>query len=341
MEDLKNKEFLTNPNLKLKEIIKEMDCCFGINDIFDIYYNRKENNELYLISADKNYSISITRIRDKQLIKSLKLTKNSDIKMIRHFYNEKNDKDYLICSFKGSNIKIVDLSNNYTLIYSLQIEYSKNSIIYSALLYFSEINGNYIITSSNCNENNDFTKIYNFNDGEFIQNLEKTNRVDIYYLLLWNKDNKDYLIQCSLGYVFIHNLENKKLFTILRKEDKSTIHNSACLIKNEGIDYLYVVNINGLIDVWNLNTFQLKQSIQYLKSYFYHIISWNKRYILVAEKLNCSIIVIDTMYNRVISVYKDIHKSFVNSLKKIDHPIYGESLLSCDLDNKILFWTHC
>ena len=341
MEDLKNKDFIKNPNLKLKEVIKEMDCCFGINDIFDVYYNRKENNELYLISADKNYTISIIRIRDKKLVKSLPCTQNKEIKMIRHFYNNKYNKDFLISSCKGSEIKIWDLSNNYNLIHSLKIDYSQNSIIFSGLLYFSENNGDYIITCSNCNENNDFTKIYNFNDGNFIENLENTNRFDIYYLLLWNRDeNNDYLIQCSLGTIFIHNLQNKKLFQILRKENKSTIHNSACLIKNDGTDYLYVVNVNGLIDVWNLNTFQLKQSIEYFKSYFYHIISWNKRYILVAEKSNSSILVIDTMYNRVISVFKEIHKSFVNSLKKIDHPIYGESLLSCDFDNKILLWTH-
>jgi hypothetical protein len=340
MEDLKNKDFTTNPNLKFKEIFKKIDCCFGINDEFDIYYAHNENNELYLISADINYTISITRLRDKKLVKSLSTEGKQQIKMIRHFYDKKNNKDYLISTFKNANIKIWDLSNNYNLIHSKKIDYSENSIIFSSILYFSE-NGDFFITSSNCNDNKDFTKIFNFNDGNFVANLTDTNRVDIYYMLLWNNNNIDYLIQCSLGIILIHNLENKQLFHILRKNGNSTIHNSACIVKNkDGDDFLYVGNVNGLIDIWDLKNFNLKKSIKYFKSYFYHMITWNQRYILVAEKSNCSIIIIDTLYNRVISVLKEIHTSFVICLKKINHPLYGECLLSSDLDNQIYLWTH-
>ena len=340
MEDLKNKEFKTNPNLKFKEIFKKIDCCFGINDVFDIYYSHNENNELYLISASTNYTISITRLRDKKLVKSLSIKGNQEIKMIRHFYNKKNNKDYLISTLKNANIKIWDLSNNYNLILSKKIDYSENSIIFSSILYFSK-NGDFFITSSNCDENEDYTKIFNLNDGNFLANLENTNRIDIYYILLWNNNNIDYLIQCSLGKILIHNLENKQLFHILRKTEKGTIHNSACIVKKkDGNDFLYVGNVNGLIDIWDLKNFNLLKSIKYFKSYFYHMISWNQRYILVAEKLNCSIIIIDALYNRVISVLKGIHSSFVICLKKINHPIYGESLLSSDLDKQIYLWTH-
>ena len=295
MEDLKNKDFKTNPNFTFKEIFKEIHCCFGINDVFDIYYSHNENNELYLISADNNYIISITKIKDKKLVKSLSTEGNQQIKMIRHFYNKKNNKDYLISTLKNAVIKIWDLSDNYNLIHSKKIDYSENSIIFSSILYFSE-NGDYFITSSNCDKNQDYTKIFNFNEGNFIVNLENTNRIDIYYMLIWNHNKIDYLIQCSLGIILIHNLENKELFHILRKTENSTIHNSACLVKNKnGEDFLYVGNINGLIDVWDLKNFQLKKSIKYFKSYFYHMISWNKRYILVVEKSNYSIIIIDAL----------------------------------------------
>ena len=339
MEELKNKDFEKNPNLEFKEIIKEMDFCFGINDIFDIYYDKKQNNELFLISADKNDSISITRIKDKKLIKSIPRGFKKSIKMLRHFYSPIKTTDYLISSFSNSILKIYDLSNNYNLIHTIDVDYSSNSIIYSSLLYFSE-KGDFLITSSNSNENNDYTKIYDFSNGALVENINFTNRVDIYYLLLWNKENNDYLIQCSIRDIYLYNFENKDI-TVLHKNENSTIHNSACLVKkNDGIDYLYVGNVNGLIDVWNLQNYNLEQSIKYSKSYFYHLISWNNRYILVAEKMNCSIIVIDTEVNKVVSVYKDIHQSFVVSLKKIMHPIYGECLLSSDLNNEIYLWTH-
>ena len=339
MEDLKNKEFEKNPNLAFKEIIKDIDCCFGINDVFDIYYDQKQNNELYLITADKNYSISITRIKDKKLMKSIPSGQKNQIKMLRHFHSPKNNNNYLISSFSKSILKIYDLSNNYNLIHIINPNYSQNSIIYSSVLHFSQ-KGDFIITSSNSDDvNKDYTKIYDFSNGNFLENIDFTNRVDIYYLLLFKKDDNDFLIQCSMRDVYLYNFESKDLF-ILRKNENSTIHNSACLVKNNGIDYLYVGNVNGLIDVWNLNNYKLEQSIKYLNCYFYHLISWNNRYILIAEKTNCSIIIIDTMLNKVVSVIKDIHQSFVISLKKIIHPIYGEGLLSSGFDNKIYMWTH-
>ena len=69
------------------------------------------------------------------------------------------------------------------------------------------------------------------------------------------------------------------------------------------------------------------------------MITWNQRYILVAEKSNCSIIIIDTLYNRVISVLKEIHTSFVICLKKINHPLYGECLITQGkYDDQIKLW---
>ena len=338
MEDLKNREFITNPNLKLNSIVKQMKCCWGINDIFDIYYSFNENNELYLITADDNSAISITRLRDNQLVKSLGGNKGN-INMIRHFYNQKNQRDYLIVSFKDSNVKLWDLTDNYNLKYSLNIHYSENTSIFSCLLYFPENYDDYLITSSNNNEGEDYTKIYNFENGSFIKNLENTNRVDIYYLLLWNKnDDKDYLIQCSNRCVLIHDLKTKELMKIFQSEN-STIHNSACIIRKNNIDYLYVGNVNGIIDIWDLNNLQQKGIITYKKSYFYHLISWNNKYILVAEKFSGCIVVIDTTLNKVINVIK-VDETFVNSLKKMNHPIYGESLLSYDFNNKIILWSH-
>ena len=169
--------------------------------------------------------------------------------------------------------------------------------------------------------------------------MENTNRVDIYYLLLWNKnDDKDYLIQCSNRCVLIHDLKTKELMKIFQSEN-STIHNSACIIRKNNIDYLYVGNVNGIIDIWDLNNLQQKGIITYKKSYFYHLISWNNKYILVAEKFSGCIVVIDTTLNKVINVIK-VDETFVNSLKKINHPIYGESLLSYDFNNKIILWSH-
>lgn len=333
----KNNEFITKPNLTKKLDIIKMECCFGINDIFDIYYSKNDNNELYLIYPGDDFKIIIMRLKDKKKIKELIGHKEKSIRMIRHFYNPNVQKDYLI-STNSNIVKVWDLSNNYNLLYSLEIKYSENTLIYSCLLYFSN-NVNYLITSSNENYQQDYTKLFNFSDGKFISDLEKTNTKEIYYLLLWNKNENDYLIQCSNSQILIHNIENKKLFKILKDESNSSNHNSACLSKKGEIDYLYVSTVRGLINIWNLNNFELKGSIKYFNHYFYHIINWSNMYLLIADKSNNSILIIDTTNDIVISVLSNIHESFVIGLKKIYHPLYGESLLSSDIEGKIILST--
>ena len=48
-----------------------MNFSFCINDIFDIYNNKNNNNELCLIFPSDNFTIKITRLLDNHLIKSL------------------------------------------------------------------------------------------------------------------------------------------------------------------------------------------------------------------------------------------------------------------------------
>ena len=330
-----------NPNFHLNSILKQMNDCFGINDIFDIFYDKKNNNELYLISPCKGFLIEITRLRDNQLIKLLK-GHDGKISLIRHFFDERKQINYLVSSGKKSKVNVWDLTNNYNLLFSLNVDYSENSIIFSCVLFFSENKGNFLIVSSNENSHKDFTKIYDFENHQLIANLEATNFAEIYYLLLWNNGEKDYLIGTSIGRVLIHNLETKELFHILNSP-KISVQNSACLIKSSQtnkIDLLSVSTVSGNIDFWDLNTFKIKFSIKYNKSYFYHLINWNNRYLIVAEKFNSLILIIDIVIRKIITSIKDNNDQFVVSLKKINHPLYGHSLLSSDLNNTITLWTN-
>ena len=70
------------------------------------------------------------------------------------------------------------------------------------------------------------------------------------------------------------------------------------------------------------------------------MINWFDRYIIVGEKTNSSIIVIDLIQRRVITVIKNNNGNSVISLKQINHPLFGQSLLVSDLGLKISLWTH-
>ena len=332
---------MENPNLHFNSEIDQMQCCFGINDIFDIYYDQNNNNELLLIYPSENFIIKVIRLKDNQLVKTLEGHKGK-IRSIRHFKDNINQKDYLISSGSPKVVNIWDLTDNYKLLFSLNINYSQNSIIYSCALFFSENKGNYLITSSNENSNEDYTKIYDFNTQNLIANLESTNQIEIYHLLLWNNETNDFLIESGTGLILIHNLETKKLTHVLRNNDRS-IKNSMCLVNNPDsnkLDLLCSTTLNGLIDFWDLGKFQHKFSIKYRNSYFYDVINWFDRYIIVGEKTNSSIIVIDLIQRRVITVIKNNNGNSVISLKQINHPLFGQSLLVSDLGLKISLWTH-
>ena len=63
---------------------------------------------------------------------------------------------YLISASKKSVVKVWDLTNDYNLLFSLNADYSENTKIFSCIALFTENKENYLITSSNENQKNDF-----------------------------------------------------------------------------------------------------------------------------------------------------------------------------------------
>ena len=84
-----------------------------------------------------------------------------------------------------------------------------------------------------------------------------------------------------------------------------------------------------------------------------HIIEWNKKYIIVADFNNKSFKIIDIDNNSIYNInpehLKELacsiyninpeHKDKLACVKKINHPKYGESLLSAAEDKTIKLWT--
>ena len=104
-----------------------------------------------MICPSDNYSLSITRLRDNQLIKSLE-GHEGQISFVKHFYNKNKKKDYLISACKKSVVKVWDLTDDYNLLFSLNVDYSENTKIFSCIALFTENKENYLITSSNENK---------------------------------------------------------------------------------------------------------------------------------------------------------------------------------------------
>ena len=315
------------------------DC--GWNDMFEIFISYKDNKE-YLVSPNaNNYNINIFRLIDNQQMKSLKGHKN-DIRTIRYFINNKNKNEYLISGDNDKRVIIWDITNNYNLKYNIDTKYGHK--IYSSLLIFpNNMNDNYIITSTynySGNDEDSATKIYLLNDEyKFIKYINNTNKNAIYYLLSWyNKKNKKYyIIQFSYMKILINNLLEDELYSELIHEPE-TDHFSGFIYYKDNNDYLCSSSGNGYINIWDLYNKNIFKVIDTKGCILSNIIEWNKKYIIAAD-VNNKIIKIVNIENDLITDIKSGHTDKLFCIKKINHPIYGESLLTAANDKTIKIWS--
>ena len=340
-----------NPqNLKLKQDIVTTNTKGGLNDIFEVFTSLKDKT-LFLVSPNKNnFNLDLITLIDNKLKISLKghLKKVTNV---RYFLNIFTNEDYLISSDESGIVNLWDISNNYSKKYSIDTNY--NDIIYSCLLVFTNNenfessnndNKGYIITStygiSDENEKSS-TKIYSMeNNGEFMNYFSNTNNNSIYYLLSWfnKKNNKYYIIQFSHMKIFVNNLLEEELYAELTQEQKLSHYSGFIYEIDENKCYLFSSSKNGFINVWNLYKKNLVHNINVNGSILCHIIQWDDKYAIVADYNGKSFKIIDIQSYYIVKDINGGHNKEVKTIKKINHPIYGDSLLSAGNDYTIKLW---
>ena len=146
-------------------------------------------------------------------------------------------------------ITLWDIQNDFNILYDIKPGYSGK--IYSCLLVFEIEDINYLLTSST--GSNDYTKKYNINSGEFIENINNTNNNYTYYLLYWfnKKNNENYIIECCENKTSIHNLLKDEIYAEL-KTQKEGRHFSGFIYNKNDNDYLCNGSGNGYINIWDL-----------------------------------------------------------------------------------------
>ena len=312
----------------------------SLNELILPYKSEFEKYNKILIKGSKIMKNDGELLYNKKII-SLQ-GHNNTIRTIRYFMNIKNKKEYLISADKNKIVIIWDITNNYNILYNINTNYGDD--IYSCLLIFSNNdNNNYIITSTyNTSSNIDksSTKIYSLNNGKFIKYINNSNNYIIYYLLSWYniKDNKYYIIEFANNKIVINNLLEDKLYSELIQQPEDD-HYSGFIKNKDNKDYLYSSSYNGYINIWDLYNKNIFKIINTNNCILYNIIEWNDKYIMVADRDNKSFKIIDMETFKVISDIKGEHKNKVKSIKKIYHPIYGESLLSSGEDGIIKLWS--
>jgi len=316
-----------NINNKINEIINKMD------NIKYIEYKDKIN---YIFEKDPNnlkYKYEITKTNDYDSV--------NDLFEVRYFINIKDHNEYLISADDNYIVIIWDITNNYNIKYKIDTKY--NNDIFSCLLVFpNNNNDNFIITSTTCKSNDNdesATKIYSLNNGNFIKYIKNTNNIEINYLLSWHNknNNKYYIIQLGNKTIVISNLLDDELYSELIHQPEDN-HNSGFIYNIDNNDYLCSSSTNGYIiicDLFNKNLFKV---INTNNCRLYHIIQWNIKYIIVADFDNNCFKIINLENSEIKDIKNNVNDGII-CIKKINHPLFGESLLSADGDKSIKLWS--
>ena len=331
-------------NLKYHSSIINNTSAKGVNSIFEIFTSAKDNNK-YLISKNgKTHNIDIIALNDNEIIKELAYDNNkSTITMVRYFLNNyKEKKEYLVTADINKNVIIWDISNDYKILYIINTGYI-NANIYSCYLFFDIFENNYIFTSCGLNRyiknETSYTKMYSLKNGKFVKNIVDSNDNNTYYLLIWtNHSNKiNYLIELCEKQIVITNFIKNELYAKLYQPELKVLKYYSGFIysKENKKNYLCCSTSNGCVVTWDLINKSLINYIKISKFELYNIIQWNQKFALISGGETKLIKIFDLEKFEEIGNINTNHHSNVNCIKKINHPKYGEALLSCGNDHKI------
>jgi len=359
-DEIISHKFLRQPqNLKYKLNISYTNDFKGVNDLFEVFVCNNDHKEYVVSKNINNYNLDVYTLLDNNLLLSLQGHKNR-ITNIRYFINKINFDEYLISADMNGKVILWDIINNYNIKYTiscsnynilmesgidlqriLTLRFPRDQIvIYSCLLVF-DINNedNYIISSiNNISEdiNESITKIYSLNNGELIKSFE--NKIKIFYLLSWynKKDSQYYIVQFGNESIVINSLLKNKLYSEFIQKPEG-LHYSGFIYRKADNEYLLSCSTNGYINIWDLNNKNLFKTINSDNCRLMSIIKWNNQYIIVSD-LDNSIIILDIEKLKFVDKIEGGATEGIKCIKKIYHPTYGESLLSCGRDKVIKLW---
>ena len=342
-------KFTKNPNFIYKNKITNLNRIYGCNDIFEVFYNFKDNNQYLISSSTINYNLSIIILEQEEnnynIIKELK-GHNDPVTLIKYFLNENNLEQYLLSSDVSRIVIIWDINNIFNPNVKHIIKTGYNEYIFSCLILFNINNDNIIITSTVDSSQTDdsYSRIYSLNNNcNLIKNILGTNENISLFLLFWfnRKNSQNYIIECCQGKICMYNLDKSDIYCELKSDNDYESYCCGIVYKKDNEDYLITTSDGDYIRIWNLYNKKMISAINTEYCGISYIIRWSDIYYIIADQENYSFKIIDINQLKIITDNKIAIKNKAKGvicIKKIYHSKYGESILTCDGDKEIKLW---
>jgi hypothetical protein len=317
-----NKDNINNIDI-LCDIVNDSYSDLSLSDTFTVF--KSINDILYLIYSNKNSSIIFYNIVDNKKIKEIEKAHDKYITNFRHFLDDINKRDLILSISDDDNIiKIWTIYGNNTIDFLFEIKANQVGYLYSACI-LKENNNLYIISSNSCSGDSENIKVFDLK-GEKIKEInnsnDTTNYIDIYYD---NKSSKNYILTCNEGYIKSYDYNNNDVYKQYSDNEENGGY-SAIIRENNEISEIIESSYDGFIRIWNFHSAELLKKIKINDDCLKEICMWNNEYIFVGCE-DKTIKIIDINNEKIIKDLKG-HKNEVISIKIINHPKYGKSLIS-------------
>ena len=327
-------KFKLNPNQLFIELTKDSYSCIFSDNTFIVFKSIGE--VIYLVYTNRCKSIICFSITDNCKMNEIRGAHNGDITNFRHFLDKINKRDLILSlSEKENNVKIWNIIN-FQLLLNLKNINKEGGILSSCLL--TDENQNYLVTS---NFNNfgisEAIKVYDF-EGNKIKDIKDSKNntffIDCYFD---QKLSKNFIITGNKSYVKSYDYSNNNVYHLYCEHEYAS-HFSVDISHNyEGVIKLVESNTDGIIRVWDFHTAKLLKKIKIRENKLYGICLLKDHFLFVGCQ-DKTIKLIELNSGKIIKELKG-HNKTVITIKRINHPEYGECLLSQGrLDGKIRLW---
>ena len=307
----------------------------GLVNTFTVF--NSINNILYLIYSNRSKSIICYDLLSKKIKKELKTYSNKYITSIRHYLDEKNTRDIIMSiSSDDNNIKLWNI-NNYEMILNLQKVNNKGYLFSGCFL--KDNNQSYIVSSNlDWNSNMEPIKIFDF-EGNKIKQIKDSNDKTMFIDTFYDKKmNKNFVIACNENYIKSYDYNMNELYHKYYDNENGT-HNHFVIKSNEEKIKMIESCNDGNVRIWDFHSGLLINKIKGVNKPLIALCLWNNSYIFVGCKDN-KIKLVDIKKGVVVKSF-DGHNQTVLTIKKINHPQFGESLVSQGyMDDQIKFWKY-
>lgn len=181
------------------------------------------------------------------------------------------------------------------------------------------------------------TWVIHFDDKFKKDEIKDTKDLNVYFLSYWwDENNKEHnIIQCGKNKILISQYKAKTNYAI-PTDDKHPYNLGGMVFKNKDKDFLITCATYGLIKVIDLELKKEIHSILVEDVFFYSFVYWNENYLLLNDCLQRRILILDLNDKyKIKSKVLCPEMYFDRFIKKVDHPIHGEAIMSVGIDWKI------